>query len=94
MQAIISKYVSPTNYRGARVKASCERGSITLSWPDELSGEACHVWAKEQLIARFVKEDSERYGSEANPWTRPTVCGQIPSGEYVHVFTGSKEGSK
>ena len=88
MQAIISKYISPTNYRGARVKASCERGSITLSWPDELSGETVHVWAKEQLIARFVKEDAERYGSEANPWAGETVCGQIPSGEYVHVFTG------
>lgn len=94
MQAIISKYISPTNYRGARVKASCERGSITLSWPDELSGEACHIWAKEKLIARFVKEDAERYGDKpgygthVNPWTRPTVCGQIPSGEYVHVFTG------
>lgn len=93
MQAIISKYVSPTNYRGARVKASCERGSITLSWPDELSGEAVHVWAKDQLITRFVKEDAERYASKENPWTRPTVCGQIPSGEYVHVFTGHPQGN-
>ncbi len=94
MQAISTKYLSPTNYKGARVKAECERGSITLSWPDELSGDAVHIWAKGELIKKFVAEDAKRYGSKENPWVRPTVCGQIKSGEYVHVFTGSKEGSQ
>lgn len=91
MQAIISKYICPTNFHGARIKAKCERGSITLSWPYELNQEAAHVWAKGQLIARFLREDAERYGTKRNPWADPTVCGQIPSGEYVHVFTGHKQ---
>ena len=90
MQAITTKYLCPTNFHGARIKAKCERGSITLSWPDELNSEAAHLWAKGQLIARFVKEDAERYGTKENPWTRPTACGQLYSGEYVHVFTGEK----
>ena len=91
MQAITTKYLCPTNFKGARVKASCERGSITLSWPDELSGSDCHVWAKEQLVSRFIAEDEKRYGTNRNPWAGETVCAQLETGEYAHVFTGSKE---
>ena len=86
MKAFTSKYICPTNYKGARVKAECERGSITLSWPDELSGEAVHVWAVDQLVAKFVAEDKARYGTSKNPWLNPRAVGQLKSGEYVHVF--------
>lgn len=85
MQAIITKYLPATNFRGARIKASCERGSLTISQPIELSWEACHKEACNQLVAKFVKEDAARYGSERNPWSKPRVCGQLPSGDYVHV---------
>lgn len=53
-----------------------------------MSGDAAHVWAVDQLIARFVKEDAARYGSsqEVNPWTNPRACGQMPDGSYAHVF--------
>ena len=30
MQTITTKYIGPTNHRGARIKASCPAGSITL----------------------------------------------------------------
>ncbi len=86
MQAIITKYLCATNSRGSRIKASCERGSTTISYPDELSGDAVHIAAKEALVAKFVKEDAKRYGTERNPWTRPTVCGWITSGQCAHVF--------
>ena len=86
MQAIITKYLPATNFRGSRIKASCERGSITVSYPHELSGEACHVFAVDALIVRFIREDAARYGTKENPWGKPRVVGQIPSGQYVHVF--------
>ena len=86
MQAIISKYLPPTNTRGSRIKASCERGSAIVSYDDSLSHEGPHVAAVDALVARFVKEDAARYGTERNPWSAPRVCGQIPSGAYVHVF--------
>lgn len=91
MQAIITKYLFPTNTRGARIKAECERGSITVSYHDELSeGEDVHRHAVNALIVRVVKEDAHRYGSDPkrNPWARPLACGQIPDGRYVFVFTG------
>lgn len=86
MQAIITKFYGPTNCRGARIKASCDRGSLFFSYPYEMSGDKCHIAAVDALIAKFIKEDAEKYGTHVNPWSKPRVCGQIPSGEYVHVF--------
>lgn len=86
MQAIQSKYIPASNVRGSRIKATCERGSITISYPDELSGDACHIKAVDALIAKFVKEDEKRYGTNKNPWSAPRVCGGLPDGTYAHVF--------
>jgi hypothetical protein len=56
-QAIFTKYFPATNVRGSRIKAYCERGSLTTSYPDELSGEAVHAYAVELLLAKFKAED-------------------------------------
>ena len=37
MQAITTRYLPCTNCRGSRIKAECERGSITVSWDDSLN---------------------------------------------------------
>ena len=89
MQAIITKYIGPTNSRGARIKAECERGKIFFSYPYELSGDACHRAAVDALTDKFAKEDAKRNGTpkDRSAWKAPYVTGQIPSGEYVHVFT-------
>ena len=89
MQAIITKYIGPTNSRGARIKAECARGKIFFSYPYELSGEAVHRAAVYELVHRFTEEDAKQCGApkHRNPWLRAFVTGQIPSGEYVHVFT-------
>ena len=88
MQAIITKHLGPTNSRGARIKASCARGSITIPFPYECGIEESHRVAAQTLIGKFVAEDEKDYGTppESNPWKRRMVTGQIPSGEYVHVF--------
>lgn len=87
MQAIITKYLPATNTRGSRIKASCERGSTTIDYPHELSGDAVHIAAADALVAKFVKEDKAKYGIERNPWESPRVCGGLPNG-YVHVYSG------
>ena len=88
MQAITTKYIPASSYKGSRVKAECERGSITLSWPDELSGEDVHIYAANKLIEKFVEEDAERFPKETrtNPWLRPRSCGQMKDHNYAHVF--------
>lgn len=49
MQAIITKYHSPTNTRGARVSATCDSKRIFVSYPHELSGEKLHAYALKEL---------------------------------------------
>ena len=84
-QAILTKYLPATNTRGRRIKATCERGSITVPYP-EGSGDVPHITAARLLREKFIKEDAEKYGSNHNPWAAPFVCGGIP-GACVHVST-------
>lgn len=86
MQAILTKYLPATNCRSSKIKAVCERGSITISYPHDLSGDDVHIAAADALIGRFVAEDAKRYGSNKNPWQRKRVCGGLPDGSCVHVF--------
>lgn len=80
MQAIHTKFLPCTNTRGARIKASCERGDITIDYPYELWGDQCHRKAAQALIDKFVAEDGRP------DWQKPFVTGCLPSGGYAHVF--------
>jgi hypothetical protein len=77
MQAIQTKYFGPTNNRGSRIKAFCAAGSITISYPYELSGQACHRAAADTLIKKLGWIESS-YGE--------LIGGQLKSGDYVFVF--------
>jgi hypothetical protein len=92
MQAIITKVLPPTNTRGCRIKAQCARGSFVVSYPDAENQEAAHVFAVNALVARFANEDARTYKTprSENTWLRPRVVGQLPSGDYAHVYTGEK----
>lgn len=52
-QAILTKYLGPTNTRGARVKAWCQAGSVTLVWDDALDVNANHDRAAESLAKKL-----------------------------------------
>jgi hypothetical protein len=88
MQAIQTKYLCPTNSSGARIKATCDRGSMTVEWDHALNPEQNHRMARVRLVARFADEDKAKYGSplNENPWSRMMVQGQLPDGSYAHVF--------
>jgi hypothetical protein len=90
MQAIHSKYLPATESKGSRIKATCERGSITIPYPHELSGNECHREAVRQLVAQFLQEDQEDgicKDSSQNIWARQFVTGCLPDGSFAHVFT-------
>lgn len=86
MQAILTKYHSPTNFKGSRYSAECERGKIFVHADDALNPEDNHKSACDALVARFIKEDAERYGTNPNPWAKARVMGCLPSGDYAHVY--------
>ena len=84
-QAILTKYLPPTFTRPSRMKATCGRGSLTLSC-EAIPGPDKHVTIANALIAKFVKEDEGRYAKGKNPWAAPRICGCLPNGNYAHVF--------
>lgn len=54
MQTIITKYIGPTNFKGARVKATSTSGkSITVSWNHEMNADGNHRAAMIELLNRL-----------------------------------------
>jgi len=49
-QAIKTSYVSPTNYRGARIIAKCDAKKITVSYDYSSSPDANHAAAANKLV--------------------------------------------
>ena len=87
MQAILTKSLPATNHNGARIRASCERGSFTIGFPHELTGDAVHIAAASALIERVLAEDLRAgWPIESNPFNRPFTTGTLPDGSVAHVF--------
>ena len=53
MQAIKTKYLGPTNLRGARIKATCFAGSLTIPYLYHLSTNDMHREAAFELIEKL-----------------------------------------
>jgi len=73
-QAIVTKYIGPTNHRGSRLKAFCEAGEFTMPWDYDLDVQQNHCKAMLFLCGR-LHLDSRNY-----------VCGSLPANTgYVFV---------
>lgn len=77
MQAITTKYIGPTNTRGARIKARCAAGSLTVGFDYALNEDERHRGAAEALRKK-LGWTADHYGK--------IVSGVIHTGEHVHVF--------
>ena len=81
MQAIITKYLCPTNNKGSRIKASCEAGSIMVPYHYEFDITMAHNYAANCLVNK-LGWNSNYHGE--------LITGQLPNGDYCHVFANSK----
>lgn len=61
-QAIRTKYLGPTNFRGARVKATCDAGSVTIPWDHAGNVEDNHRHAMAKLVRKLGREPSRWKG--------------------------------
>jgi hypothetical protein len=65
MLAIQTKYLGPTNSRGARITASAKSFKVIIPYPYELDGVACHFNAVKALIDKNKLDwplENMRYG--------------------------------
>lgn len=53
MQAIVTKYIGPTNFRPGRIKATAAAGSVTVEWDHALNIDNNHARAAEALARKF-----------------------------------------
>ena len=81
MQAIQTKFFPCTNYRGARIKAWAEAGSVTIGWDHALNVDENHAKAANALAAKLGWVGTG-YGT--------LVGGCMPTGGYSFVFPARK----
>lgn len=82
MRAIHTKYLGPSNTRGARIKAYLSDGrSVTISYPHELDSEQAHLRAAQACAAKHFTHA---------PATDAMVSGDSADGRgYVFCFPQS-----
>lgn len=88
---IQTKLLPPTNTRGYRIKAWCERGSMTMPPPipnRSSSDDLNHRAAAMALCSKYALEDYKERGilQTESAWRRPFVSGVLPDGTHAHVF--------
>lgn len=76
-QAISTRYYGPTNTKGARIKASCDAGTLWCDWLHEMSPFNNHAAAAEDLVQKLG-------------WRGNWVAGSTRDG-YVFVYAGPVE---
>jgi len=92
MQAIQTKYYGATNHRGARIKATCDAGQITIPWSYDLGTGANHEAACKALKKKIQLQNEKRYLNYTcadDPWIQPMIGGALPNNAgYAFVFVG------
>lgn len=75
--AIHTKYLGATNFRGSRIKATCQLGSVTISYCNEGSGDNAHWRAVLALMEKFPS---------LKTWASSWACGSVELGDG-YIFT-------
>lgn len=84
MQAITTKYLGPTNFRGGRIKAQAWAGSITVSWDHALDTDGNHDAAALALVRKLGWDKADRIHMRLDP---VLYRGGLPNNQgNVYVF--------
>ncbi len=76
-QAIVTKWLGPTNHKGARVRATAQAGTVVVDWDHAEGVDANHSWAALELMRKLG-------------WAGRLVGGEVPDGTgnaYVIVVS-------
>ena len=78
-QAIATRYLGATNYRGSRIKATASAGSVTVGYDHALNLSENHLAAAVALANKFDWLSGDRPGK--------LITGGLANGDFVHVLT-------
>lgn len=86
-QAIVTKFIGPTDHRGSRVKATAAAGSITVNWSYNLNTDQNHTHAARKLVEKlgWTRENAEGYAGIWKGGGLPDESGN------VYVFAEASE---
>jgi len=89
-QAIVTRYLCPTNTKPGRIKATCDRASTIITFPQGESIVDAHAVAVRALLAKFRREDgTDRSWHAFDRW----VCGGMPqASKDAYVWVQLPEG--
>lgn len=82
MQAILTRFLGPTNHRGARIVAGCDARRAVYSWDYALGVSDNHAIAARSLAHDLGWLDGHRIES-----------GSLPDGSYAHVLVAESPGA-
>lgn len=79
MNAILTRYLGPTDHHGSRIVATADatRGRLVMPYRSELGTPDNHRAAAEMLLARLGWNDDP---------AEILVSGYLPGGDYCHVL--------
>ena len=79
MQAIVTKFLAPTNHKGARIKATAAAGTVTINFDYEAGDFGSHLLAANALLKKLNWEQNG---------ITIAGSGMLPDGNYCHVLQG------
>lgn len=88
LQAIETKYHGPTNFR---ITARAEAGRITVSYPCELSGVACHAYAAQKLAEKLGWTGNWHAGGTKTGYVFVCVLAPVGPANGTLAFTVTEE---
>jgi hypothetical protein len=89
-QAIVTKYIGPTNYRGSRIVAKAAAGRIYVSYDHALNIEDNHTAAAEALANKFGWAGWWRGGGMPSGDGNVYVCSDIGAAPAFATLPPSK----
>lgn len=94
LQAIVTKYIGPSNVRGSRIKASAAVGSLTVSYSHALNAENNHRAAATALANKYEWLDNATLHAGGTPDGFGYVFVMVRKEEAQSLVNFFKEGEE
>lgn len=96
-QAIVTRYISPTNTRGTRISARADAGKVIVHWDHALNSEDNHKRAAMALALKFgwLGDTTGQRDIPVSRFDKVYVGGSLPrsSSKDAYVFVDKKGNS-